>query len=71
MTATDAQVRIIMRERNQGKTQEQAGAKANIASRKTVSKYEKKGKLPSEMKNSRGYRTRKDPLAEDWGKIIK
>jgi len=25
MTATDAQVRIIMRERNQGKTQEQAG----------------------------------------------
>jgi len=70
MTATDAQVRIIMRERNQGKTQEQAGAKANIASRKTVSKYEKKGKLPSEMKKSRGYRTRKDPLAEDWGKII-
>ncbi|NQU65969.1 MAG: DDE-type integrase/transposase/recombinase [SAR324 cluster bacterium] len=70
MTATDAQVRIIMRERNQVKTQEQAGAKANIASRKTVRKYEKKGKLPSEMKKTRGYRTRKDPLAEDWGKII-
>jgi len=69
MTATDAQVRIIMRERNQGKTQEQAGVKANISSRKTVSKYEKLGKLPSEMKKPRGYRTRKDTFLENWGEI--
>lgn len=49
MTTTDAQVRIIMRERSKGKTQEQAGAKANINSRKTVRKYEQLGKLPSEL----------------------
>ena len=40
MTATDTQVRIIMRERNQGRTQEQAAAKANMPSRKTVAKHQ-------------------------------
>ena len=71
MTTTDAQVRIIMRERSKGKTQEQAGAKANISSRKTVRKYEQLGKLPSEMKQPRTYRTRKDQLAEDWEAVEK
>ena len=66
MTATDSQVRIIMRERNKGKTQEQAAAKANIRSRKTVRKYEQQGKLPSEMKKARIHRTRRDPFEEDW-----
>ena len=51
MTATDTQVRIIMRERNQGRTQEQAAAKANMPSRKTVAKYQLLGKLASELKN--------------------
>jgi len=69
MTATDAQVRIIMRERSQGKTQEQAGAKANINSRKTVRKYEQLGKLPSEVKKPREYRTRRDPFEEDWVEV--
>ena len=41
MTATDAQVRIAMRERKKGKNQEQAAAKANLRSRKTIRKYEK------------------------------
>ena len=40
MTATDAQVRIVMRERQKGRTQEQAAAKANLRSRRTVRKYE-------------------------------
>ena len=40
MTVTDAQVRLIMKERNNGKTQEQAAVKANVRSRKTVRKYE-------------------------------
>jgi len=66
MTATDAQVRIIMRERNKGKTQEKAAAKANLSSRKTVRKYERLGKLPSEMKKARDYRTRRDPFEDDW-----
>ena len=66
MTATDAQVRIIMRERSKGKTQEQAAAKANLKSRKTAGKYEGLGKLPSELKKLREYRTRNDPFEENW-----
>ena len=66
MTATDSQVRIIMRERNKGRTQEQAAASANLRSRKTVAKYETLGKLPSELKWPRAYRTRPDSFVEDW-----
>ena len=66
MTATDAQVRIIMRERQQGKTQEQAAAKANLRSRKTVAKYEQLGELPRALQQPRQYRTRKNPFADDW-----
>ncbi len=66
MTATDAQVRIIMRERHNGHTQEQAAAKANLRSRETVRKYERLGQLPSELKQPREYRTRSDPFEEHW-----
>ena len=69
MTATDAQVRIVMRERRKGKSQEQAAAKANLESRKTVWKYEKLGTLPSELKQPRSYRTREDPFEDDWGQV--
>jgi len=69
MTATDAQVRIIMRERNNGHTQEQAAAKANLSSCKTVRKYERMGKLPSELRRARTYRTRTDPFEADWGEL--
>jgi hypothetical protein len=71
MTATDAQVRIIMRERSKEHTQEQAAAKANLSSRKTVRKYERLGKLPSELKQPRDYRTRADPFEEDWSELEK
>jgi len=71
MTVTDAQVRLIMRERNNGKTQEQAAVKANIRSRKTVRKYEQIGQLPSELKGPRDYRTRPDPFEEDWPDLEK
>jgi hypothetical protein len=66
VTATDAQVRIMMREREKGRTQEQAAARANLRSRKTAAKYENLEKLPSEMKEPRRYRTRRDAFAEDW-----
>ena len=66
MTATDAQVRIIMRERQNGRTQEQAAAKANLSSRRTVRKYERLGKLPSELRKPRAYRTRSDPFEAHW-----
>lgn len=71
MTATDAQVRLIMKERNNGKTQEQAAVKANIRSRKTVRKYEQLGELPSEMNEPRKYRTRPDPFEKDWAEVEK
>jgi transposase InsO family protein len=71
MTATDAQVRLIMKERSKGKTQEQAAVKANLRSRKTVRKYEQMGMMPSEMKKERTYRTRSDPFEEDWQEMEK
>jgi len=66
MTATDAQVRIIMREREKGRTLEQAAASANLQSRKTAAKYERLGKLPSELNQPRRYRTRLNPFEKDW-----
>ena len=71
MTATDAQVRIIMREREKGRTQEQAAASANLRSRKTVAKYERLGQLPSELQRPRQYRTRSNPFTEDWSTVEK
>jgi len=69
MTATNAQVRIMMRERQKGKTLEQAAASANIRSRKTAAKYERLKRLPSELKRPRAYRTRRDPFAEHWPQV--
>jgi hypothetical protein len=69
MTATDAQVRIIMRERSKGHTQEQAAVKANVNSCQTVRKYERLRKLPSELQQPRTYRTRSDPFEEDWSEL--
>jgi len=69
MTCTDAQVRLMMQERQKGRTQEQAAVKANVRSRKTVARYEQLGKLPSELKEPRQYRTRQDPFADDWPQV--
>jgi hypothetical protein len=69
MTATNAQVRIMMRERQKGKTLEQAAASANVRSRKTVAKYEGLGRLPSELKRPRTYRTRCDPFVAHWSQV--
>ena len=66
MTTTDAQVRIMMRERKKGRTQEQAAVSANVRSRKTVAKYERLEQLPSELVQPRQYRTRQDVFVEDW-----
>jgi len=71
MTATDAQVRLMMKERSQGKSQEQAAVKANLRNRKTVQKYEQLDKLPSEIKEPRQYRTRPDPFETDWAEVEK
>jgi len=60
-----------MRERQKGRTQEQAAVSANVRSRKTVAKYEKLGRLPSELKQAHRHRTRPDPFAEDWSTVEK
>jgi len=59
----------MMRERRKGRTQEQAAVKANIKSRKTAARYERLGKLPSELKQPRQYRTREDSFADDWPQV--
>src|SRR3990172_6429300 len=69
MTATDAQVWLLMKERSNGKTQQQAAVKVNLRSRKTVQKYEQLGQLPSELKDARSYRTRPDPFEQDWAEV--
>ena len=71
MTVTDAQVRLIMKERIEGKSQEQAAVKANVRSRKTVQKYEQLGQVPSELKQPRTHRTRLDPFEADWAELEK
>jgi len=59
----------MMRERSNGKTQQQAAVKVNLHSRKTVQKYEQLGQLPSDLKETRRYRTRRDPFEKDWTEI--
>lgn len=65
MIATDAQVRKLMEElKKHGKTG-LAAARAGL-DRKTAAKYRDAGKLPSEMKAPRNWRTREDPFEEVW-----
>jgi hypothetical protein len=65
---TDAQVRKLMKEyKKTGKIGESA-LRSGI-SRNTASKYLKSGKLPSELKEPRKWRTRADPFEEDWSEI--
>lgn len=69
MTATTTQVRIMMRERKKGRTQEQAAASANLRSRQTVAKYEQPTASPTAPAMPRQYSTRADPFAADWAEI--
>jgi hypothetical protein len=62
---TDAEVHIMLRERHKGKTQAQAAARAGMHPN-TARKYTRAGKLPSQLKQPRTYRTRRDPFADDW-----
>jgi hypothetical protein len=62
---TDKEVHIMNRERHHGKTQLQAAARAGMHPN-TARKYEQAGKLPSQLRQPRSYRTRPDPFAADW-----
>lgn len=65
---TDAQVRRLKRLSKTEKTQELAADKAGMDV-KTARKYLADGKLPSESKPERTWRTRPDPFEQIWAEI--
>lgn len=65
----DAEVQLLLRERQKGRTQIQAAARAGMSER-TARKYERAGALPSQLKRPRTHRTRPDPFADDWPWIV-
>jgi len=62
---TDTEVHLMLRERKNGKTLEQAAARATM-SVPTARKYVRAAKLPSVLKQPRTYRTRANPFEADW-----
>src|SRR5215210_4615738 len=66
---TDAEVRLLMKERAKGRTQEQAATKAGVSVR-TARKYERAAKLPSQLQQPRPYRTHPNPFADDWPWVV-
>lgn len=68
MAATDAQVRKLMEELSKHGKLGVAASRAGMDP-KTAAKYRDAGKLPSELKTMRSWRTREDPFAEDWPAI--
>jgi transcriptional regulator with XRE-family HTH domain len=61
----DAEVLLMLRERAKGRTQEQAAAKAGMSVR-TLRSYERRARLPSQLKQPRTYRSRPNPFADVW-----
>ena len=62
---TDRQVRKLMEEHEKTGSISRAAAKADM-DRKTAAKYITSGKLPSQLKSPRTWRTREDPFADHW-----
>jgi hypothetical protein len=65
---TDAQVRRLKRLSKTEKTQEVAAAKAGLDV-KTARKYLADGRLPSEIRPERAWRTRPDPFDSVWEQV--
>lgn len=61
----DGEIKLLLNERRKGTKQKLAAAKSGMSER-TARKYERSGKLPSEMKKLRTHRTRVNPFEEDW-----
>jgi hypothetical protein len=61
----DGEIKLLLDERGKGTKQKLAAARAGMCER-TARKYERSGKLPSQMKQPRTHRTREDPFAQDW-----
>jgi hypothetical protein len=65
----DAEVLLYMKERHKGTTKQVAAARAGMSER-TARKYERAGKLPSQLKRPRTWRTRVNPFEEDWPWVV-
>ncbi len=68
MQVTDRQVRKMWMERQQNKTIEAASMLAGMT-RKTGAKYIESGRLPSEDRKERSWRTREDPFEKVWPEV--
>jgi transposase len=68
LRVTDAQVRKLMQEHTRVGRVDLASLRAGVH-RNTGSKYVKLGKVPSELRRPRTWRTRSDPFAEDWAEM--
>ncbi len=67
---TDQQVRRLLKLNQTEKTKAIAASKAGM-SEKTARKYQKSGRLPSQMVKARNWRTRKNPFKEHWKEVTK
>jgi transposase len=65
----DAEVLLYMKERHKGTTKQVAAARAGMSER-TARKYERAGKLPSQLKRPRTWRTRVNPFEQDWPWVV-
>jgi hypothetical protein len=65
MITPDRKVRKLMSEYQKTGNLTKAALRADLDV-KTARKYVRSGKLPSQMKKERRWRTRKDPFGEDW-----
>ena len=66
---SDAEVRLYMKERSKGRTQEQAAAKAGMSVR-AARRYERLRQFPSQLTQPRSHRTRPNPFADDWPWVV-
>ncbi len=68
MRVTDVQVRKLMEEHTKHGRVGLASLRAGMH-RNTGSKYLRAGKVPTELRQPRSWRTREDPFAEDWPEV--
>jgi len=61
----DGEIQLLRNERRKGASQKLAAARSGMSER-TARKYERAGKLPSELKKPRTHRTRGNPFEQDW-----
>ena len=65
----DTEVKLFMQARHKGATQQVAAAKAGMSER-TARRYERAGKVPSELKRPHPWRTRPNPFEKDWPWVV-